>query len=100
VSPVRHTADGLHGNNLSKATLMLAVEALDAEYFPAYEIVCDDLRDYRFYAADLKHPSDEAVEYIYEKYAGAYFSPATLEILRQRHAAILREAHRPGNNIL
>lgn len=100
VSPVRHTADGLHGNNLSKATLMLATQALNAEYFPAFEILCDDLRDYRFYAADLKHPSDEAVEYIYEIFADTYFSPATKEILRQRRAAILRDAHRPGNNAL
>lgn len=100
VSPVRHVADGLHGNNISKATLLLAADALAAEYFPAYEIVCDDLRDYRFYAADLKHPSEEAVEYIYEKFAGAYFSPATIEILKARRAAILRDAHRPGNNTL
>ncbi|MDE6497949.1 MAG: GSCFA domain-containing protein [Muribaculaceae bacterium] len=100
VSPVRHTADGLHGNNLSKATLMLATEALDAEYFPSFEILCDDLRDYRFYGSDLKHPSDDAVEYIYEIFADAYFTTATKEILRQRRAAILREAHRPGNNTL
>lgn len=100
VSPVRHTADGLHGNNISKATLMLAIDALDAEYFPAYEILCDDLRDYRFYGTDLKHPSDAAVEYIYEKFAGTFFTPATIETLRQRRAKILRDAHRPGNDTL
>ena len=66
VSPIRHLADGLHGNQLSKATLLLAVDALEGvEYFPAYEAVVDDLRDYRFYADDLKHPSAMAVEYIY-----------------------------------
>lgn len=100
VSPVRHVADGLHANNLSKATLLLAVESLSAEYFPAYEIVCDDLRDYRFYASDLKHPSESAVDYIYEKFADTYFSAATKEILRERRAAFLRAAHRPGNNTL
>ena len=100
VSPVRHVADGLHANNLSKATLLLAVDALGAEYFPAYEIVCDDLRDYRFYASDLKHPSEAAVDYIYERFADAYFSPATKETARARHAEYLRQAHRPGNSIL
>lgn len=100
VSPVRHVADGLHANNLSKATLLLAVESLGVEYFPAYEIVCDDLRDYRFYASDLKHPSESAVDYIYEKFADTYFSAATKEILRERRAAFLRAAHRPGNNTL
>jgi len=100
VSPVRHVADGLHANNLSKATLLLAVDALGAEYFPAYEIVCDDLRDYRFYAADLKHPSETAIDYIYEKFADAYFSAATKETARERHAAYLRSAHRESKGIL
>ncbi|MDE6638597.1 MAG: GSCFA domain-containing protein [Muribaculaceae bacterium] len=71
VSPVRHLKDGFEGNSLSKATLHLAVEKICSTleysiYFPAYEIVCDDLRDYRFYASDLVHPSDSAVEYIWE----------------------------------
>lgn len=96
VSPVRHVADGLHANNLSKATLLLAAEQLNAEYFPAYEIVCDDLRDYRFYAPDLKHPSEAAVEYIYEKFADTYFTPATKATARERHAEYLRAAHRPN----
>ncbi len=100
VSPVRHVADGLHANNLSKATLLLAVDSLGAEYFPAYEIVCDDLRDYRYYAADLKHPSDTAIEYIYEKFADTYFTPATKETVRARHAAYLRQAHRESINKL
>ena len=100
VSPVRHVADGLHGNNISKATLLLATEALETEYFPAYEILCDDLRDHRFYAADLKHPSDTAIDYIYEKFADTYFSAATKETIRGRYAAFLRAAHRPGNNTL
>lgn len=62
VSPIRHKADGLHGNQLSKATLLLAIDALQgATYFPAYETLIDELRDYRFYADDEVHPSPEAV---------------------------------------
>lgn len=80
VSPIRHLADGLHGNTLSKATLQLAADALverGAEYFPSYEIMMDDLRDYRFYASDMKHPSATAVEYIYDIFKSRYFSPET-----------------------
>lgn len=96
VSPIRHLADGLHGNQLSKATLLLAVDALEGvEYFPAYEAVVDDLRDYRFYADDLKHPSAMAVEYIYNIFSQTYFSKETLEEASRRHAARLREVHRP-----
>ena len=96
VSPIRHLADGLHGNQLSKATLLLAVDALEGiEYFPAYEAVIDDLRDYRFYADDLKHPSAMAVEYIYNIFSQTYFSKETIEEARRRHAARLRDAHRP-----
>lgn len=94
ISPVRHVGDGLHANNLSKGTLHLAVDALGAEYFPAYEIVCDDLRDYRFYADDLKHPSEAAINYIYEKFADTYFSAACKQTAELRHAAYLRAAHR------
>lgn len=66
VSPIRHLADTLHGNQLSKATLLLAIDALrGAEYFPAYEVLVDELRDYEFYAADMVHPSPEAVERIH-----------------------------------
>ena len=69
VSPIRHKADGLHGNQLSKATLHLAVDALrGASYFDAYEILIDELRDHRFYAADDVHPSPEAVEIIYKRF--------------------------------
>lgn len=71
VSPIRHLADGLHGNQLSKATLLLAVEELcraGCDYFPAYELLLDELRDYRFYARDLCHPSDVAADIIYERF--------------------------------
>ncbi len=82
ISPIRHTADGLHGNQLSKSTLQIAMdEALqgtEAHYFPAYEIVLDDLRDYRFYATDMKHPSELAADYIYEVLMKYYMTPSTI----------------------
>lgn len=99
VSPVRYTADGLVANSLSKATLRLAAERIarkkGADYFPAYEIVNDDLRDYRFYAADMKHPSDTAVEYIYQLFSRAYFSETTLRHAAERRRQYMRSLHRP-----
>lgn len=74
VSPIRHVKDGLHENQLSKATLLLAVDELtrrfpeQISYFPAYEIVMDELRDYRFYADDMVHPSALAIQYIWERF--------------------------------
>ncbi len=69
VSPIRHRADGLHGNTLSKATLHLAIDRLrGAEYFDAYEILIDELRDWHFYAADGVHPAPAAVDAIYERF--------------------------------
>lgn len=86
VSPIRHMADGAHGNQVSKSTLLLAVDRLVstrqdvALYFPAYEIMMDDLRDYRFYAEDMIHPSSVAVNYIYSKFSKSFFDKKT-EIL-------------------
>ena len=73
VSPVRHLADGLHANTLSKSTLHLGVQKLverypNAHYFPAYEILIDELRDYRFYADDMMHPSAQAADYIFDRF--------------------------------
>ena len=74
VSPVRHLKDTLHGNQLSKSTLLLAVDELCSRYpeqlyyFPAYEVVIDELRDYRFYADDMAHPSSQAVEYVWQRF--------------------------------
>ena len=73
VSPVRHLADGLHANQLSKATLLMGVQRLvdrfpNAHYFPAYEIMLDELRDYRFYADDMMHPSPLAADYVFERF--------------------------------
>ena len=78
VSPIRHLGDGAHVNTLSKASLQLAVSRSGCDYFPAYEIMMDELRDYRFYAEDLVHPSRQAVEYIYEKFRDAAFRPEDL----------------------
>lgn len=73
VSPIRHVADGLHGNQLSKATLLLAIEQLHhADYFEAYEVLMDELRDYKYYAEDLVHPSAAAVERIFELFTASY----------------------------
>lgn len=94
VSPIRHLADGLHGNELSKSTLLLAVEQL-GEYFPAYEIMLDDLRDYRFYADDLKHPSALAVDYIYEFFENTYFPADTKALALAKRKEAARQAHRP-----
>ena len=74
VSPIRYRKYGYHGSQLSKATLLLAVEKVDADYFPAYEIVNDELRDYRFYSDDMLHPSDQAVAYIWERLSAVYLS--------------------------
>lgn len=99
VSPVRHLADGFEGNSRSKATLLLACEQLAAlpgcHYFPAYEILNDDLRDYRFYADDMTHPSDVAADYIFGQFAATYFTPDTLSLLASRHRAYRATLHRP-----
>lgn len=100
VSPIRHTADGLHGNELSKASLLLGIDQAicgipDWTYFPAYEIMVDDLRDYRFYAADMKHPSDVAIDYIYDQFRRAYFDEATVAKAAECRKIWLRSQHRP-----
>lgn len=101
VSPIRYRKYGYHGSQLSKATLHLAVGRLAdkgaADYFPAYEILVDELRDYRFYADDMLHPSAQAVEYIYERFAHTYFSEATEAFLKEWHPIAAALAHKPFN---
>ena len=80
VSPLRHLKDGLHENQLSKAALLLAVDKVckqfgNAHYFPAYEILLDELRDYRFYKEDMVHPTDQAVRYIWERFTDFAIDP-------------------------
>ena len=83
VSPIRYRKYGYHGSQLSKATLLLATEKVDADYFPAYEIVNDELRDYRFYQEDMLHPSDQAVAYIWERLSAAYLSDDAKQFLKE-----------------
>ena len=100
VSPVRHVKDTLPLNNVSKAVLRLACHQLSEKYeqvsyFPAYEIMMDDLRDYRFYESDLIHPTETATDYIWEKFLGCYCDPSTQSILRQWNEIRKAIAHRP-----
>jgi hypothetical protein len=102
VSPIRHWKDGAEMNQVSKSTLLLAIYELrkampEIEYFPAYEILIDELRDYRFYASDMLHLSEVAVEYIWSRFVSAYIEEdsrtAISEIARLKKAT----AHRPFN---
>lgn len=89
VSPIRHWKDGAHGNQLSKATLLLAIEQVEKAfpervfYFPAYELMMDELRDYRFYADDMLHPSPQAVEYIWQRFSENILTKEAQEILKE-----------------
>ena len=105
VSPIRYRKYGYHESQLSKATLLLAVDKVleqnkqkgTLSYFPAYEIVNDELRDYRFYAEDMIHPSGQSVEYIWERLVDTYFSDDAKHYLEEWRP--LKEAlgHRPFN---
>ena len=100
ISPVRHLADGLEGNSLSKALLRVAVdrvvsECANAQYFAAYEILLDDLRDYRYYGADMAHPSEVAEEYVWERFAEAFVSDRVLAEGEQYRRLMAMAAHRP-----
>lgn len=103
VSPIRHFKDGAHGNQISKSTLLLALDEVLAkfpercEYFPAYEIVLDELRDYRFYAADMIHPSDQAVDYLWSRFVRFAMPESELPALDARRRELLRSRHRPIN---
>ena len=97
VSPVRHPGEGMHNNSLSKASLLLGIDrallhADGATYFPAFEILLDELRDYRFYADDLCHPSKMAADYIWERFCDCFLSAADKEKAR---LGMKRALHRP-----
>jgi hypothetical protein len=99
VSPVRHLSDGAHANQLSKAHLLIAVEDLlshpsVAGYFPAYEIFMDDLRDYRYYATDMVHPSETAIDYIWEKFASVFIESHVLRLWNEASRITKAMAHR------
>ena len=102
VSPVRHVGDGLQENSVSKAILRVAVEELvekyeNVHYFPSYEILIDDLRDYRYYADDLAHPSSMAVEYVWERFCEAMLTDAAKAKLPQIEQIVTAAEHRPFN---
>ena len=101
VSPVRHLKDGLHGNQLSKSTLLLAIDDLcrtmpdQCYYFPAYEIVIDELRDYRFYAEDMAHPSKQAVDYVWQCFAKHFIDKETQSFMQQWEKVTRALEHQP-----
>ena len=99
VSPVRHLADGLHANQLSKATLLMGVQRLvdrfpNAHYFPAYEIMLDELRDYRFYADDMMHPSPLAADYVFERFMDFALSDSDRPLLAEAEKVYGMMEHR------
>lgn len=101
VSPIRHLSDGTHGNQVSKSILLLALEEVCAAfpdrtaYFPAYEILLDELRDYRFYAEDMVHPSLQAAEYVFGKFLSFAFPDEERSRLEERRKAFKASQHRP-----
>lgn len=103
ISPIRHFKDGAHGNQLSKATLLLGTDALISggmsdvrcDYFPAYEIVMDELRDYRFYAEDMVHPSQQAEDYILERFIDWALPAEERPRLEENIRSYRRSCHRP-----
>lgn len=112
VSPIRHLADGSHGNQLSKSSLLLALDKIisnfgstgsptsvqfSISYFPAYEIMMDELRDYRFYERDMLHPSDLAVDIIWQRFQQTYMFPETIVQVQQETKKFRQSQHRPIN---
>lgn len=100
VSPVRHTKDGMQENQVSKSTLRVAADIVakqfeNVHYFPAYEIMLDELRDYRFYEADMIHPNEQAQDYIWERFMSSYFNPELQEISKRWNSIYRTLAHKP-----
>jgi hypothetical protein len=99
ISPVRHWKDGAHGNQVSKSVLFLGVEELlrhpsKPMYLPAYELLMDDLRDYRYYNDDMLHPSSSAIEYIWEAFSNCYFDEKTRELWNEIYGISKAVTHR------
>jgi GSCFA family len=100
ISPVRHLRDGFVENNRSKAVLIQAVHHLvdkfsNLFYFPSYELVIDDLRDYRFYAEDMVHPNYQATEYVWQKFVDACMDGGTLNVMKEINLINAARAHKP-----
>lgn len=103
VSPIRHLKDGAHDNQLSKSTLLLAVDKIcgmieGLYYFPSYEIVLDELRDYRFYDEDMTHPNQIAIKYIWQRLSETYFDEEAPPIIKEWQKIYQALNHRPINN--
>jgi len=102
LSPIRHWKNGAVDNQISKASLLVAIHELSLQlknvhYFPAYEIMMDDLRDYRFYESDMLHPTSMAIDYIWEKFQGVYFGEDTKRLMLQVEKVLNAKNHRPRN---
>ncbi len=102
VSPVRHIKDGVQENQVSKSLLRIACHEFsqafrNVQYFPSYEIMMDELRDYRFYKEDLVHPTTQAEDYIWEKFKAAWISPKTYPLIREFEGIRRDLAHKPFN---
>ena len=99
ISPVRYMGEGAHHGQLNKATLLLATNQIckstGADYFPSYEIMMDELRDYRFYATDMIHPSEVAVDYIYERFAETYLTDEAIRTAEEVRKIKKSLSHRP-----
>ncbi len=99
VSPIRHLRDGAHENQLSKSTLLLAVDYLNKKagtgYFPAYEIMLDELRDYRFYNEDMTHPNAQAIHYIWQCFCENYLTTGTRNVIKEVEGIVKASCHRP-----
>lgn len=101
VSPVRHWRDGAHGNQVSKSVLLLSIDKLvhlfdKVTYFPAYEIVMDELRDYRFYDAAMLHPNQVAIDYIWQRFSQSWLTPEANGYLKEVSKIVLARHHRPS----
>lgn len=103
VSPIRHWKDGAHENQLSKSTLLLAIEQIQKQYpeqisyFPAYELMMDELRDYRFYAEDMCHPSITAIQYIWKRFIETHTSHSTQQLVQEVESILKSANHKPFN---
>lgn len=103
ISPIRHIKDGAHGNQISKSTLLLAIDKIQAKqshvyYFPSFEIMMDELRDYRFYNDDYNHPSNLAVDYIFERFTEATFSDKAKQYIAKGRKIVQEMNHRPNTS--
>ena len=100
ISPVRYVRDGVVDNNLSKARLIDSVHQLKSEnvlYFPSYELIIDDLRDYRFYKDDLVHPNEQAINYVFDKFSKTNFDSNTIDLLEKIKEILSAKNHKSFN---